>query len=139
MQDAPETPPHFVPFNEEDLNCAIPDYLERVVARYPDKIAVHTRTERLTYHELNRRANQAARRYLSLRPSSDEPIAVMFGHGAAAIVALVAALKCGKPYVALLDLTSVLFAYRPPLGIIVRSPLIRRRDWVLCTRAFARR
>jgi len=101
MHYAPASASDFTSFNDADLDRSIPDYLERIVARYAHKTALHTRTEQLTYQEWNQRANRAARYFLSLRPSCDEPIALMFGHGAAAMVALFAALKTSKPYVVL--------------------------------------
>jgi amino acid adenylation domain-containing protein len=91
----------FIPFRDEDVERSVPDYFEEIVARDPSRRAVRTRTGELSYDQLNQRANRSARHLLRLRPDRDEPVALLFDHGAPAIAALLGALKSGKPYVAL--------------------------------------
>ncbi len=74
---------------------------EAQVSRYPDRVAVKTTTQTLTYSQLNHAANRLARFIIAKRGLGAEPIALMFGLEAQVIVALLAVLKAGKGYVAL--------------------------------------
>jgi non-ribosomal peptide synthetase component F len=50
----------FVEFKKEEVEQSIPDRFERRVGRYPDRIAVKTKANALTYAELNQAANRVA-------------------------------------------------------------------------------
>ncbi len=87
--------------NPIDLERSIPDHFEEIVSRFPDKLAVKTKNQRLTYDELNKAANQVAHAILAQRGMGSEPVALLFEHGALILVAILGTLKAGKIYVPL--------------------------------------
>ncbi len=50
----------FVEFRKEEIEQSIPDRFEQQVRRYPDRLAVKSRTQALTYDELNKAANHGS-------------------------------------------------------------------------------
>ncbi|HET7231280.1 MAG TPA: amino acid adenylation domain-containing protein, partial [Longimicrobium sp.] len=66
---------------------------------HPDRLAVRTRTTRLTYAELSRAAEAVARAILRTRPAAAERVALLFEHDAAMIVGILGVLRAGKTYV----------------------------------------
>jgi non-ribosomal peptide synthetase component F len=50
----------FVKISKDEIEQSIPDRFEKIVARYPDRIAVKTKADALTYAELNQAANRVA-------------------------------------------------------------------------------
>ncbi len=91
----------FSEFKKDEIERSIPDRFERQVAKYPHRLAVKTGNHALTYDALNRAANRLARAVLEQRGEGEEPVALLFDQGAAAITAILAALKAGKIYVPL--------------------------------------
>jgi amino acid adenylation domain-containing protein len=91
----------FVPFPPEDVERGIPSRFERQVAEGPDRLAVKDGRTSLTYDELNRSANRLARAILARGADRSRPVAVLLPHGTQAIVAILAALKAGRIYVAI--------------------------------------
>ena len=57
----------FVEFPKADAERSIPERFEKIAQQYPDRVAVKTRAEALTYDELNRRANRLAHELLARR------------------------------------------------------------------------
>ena len=55
----------FVEFRKEDTEQSISDRFEQQARRYPQRLAVKTKGQRLTYDELNRISNRAAKKGLS--------------------------------------------------------------------------
>jgi amino acid adenylation domain-containing protein/non-ribosomal peptide synthase protein (TIGR01720 family) len=89
--DAPRVP-------QDTLDAAF----ERQAAQTPDRIAVTAADGRLTYADLNRRANRLAHRLRSVAGiAPDATIAVMLGRGTEMAVGLLAVLKSGGAYVPL--------------------------------------
>src|SRR5215472_640633 len=88
----------FVEFRKEDTEQSIPGRFEQEAQRYPQRLAVKTKSQSLTYDELNRISNRAAHAVLA-RCDGDEPIALLFKPGAGAITASLGVLKAGKAYV----------------------------------------
>jgi amino acid adenylation domain-containing protein len=86
-------------FTEADIDRSIPDRWELIVRVYPDRVAVKTETERLTYSQLNLAANHLARSILAQVGASDSPIPILFEHGAMMVVAMLGVLKAGKSWV----------------------------------------
>ena len=72
-----------------------------MVSLYPDRLAIKAGDRSFTYAELNRVANRVAHAILAKRGPGNEPIALLFEQGAAAIVAILGVLKAGKIYVPL--------------------------------------
>jgi amino acid adenylation domain-containing protein len=93
--------PSFVPFPAGALEQSVPQRFEEQARRYPDRLAVRTRETTLTYAELDTLANRIAQAIVRARGREPEPIALMFGHGASAIAAMLGVLKAGKFYVPL--------------------------------------
>jgi amino acid adenylation domain-containing protein len=88
----------FVEFRKEDTEQSITGRFEQQAQRYPQRLAVKTKSQSLTYDELNRISNRAAHAVLASCDGA-EPIALLFKPGAGAITASLGVLKAGKAYV----------------------------------------
>jgi non-ribosomal peptide synthetase component F len=86
----------FVEFPMEDVETSIPARFEKIVRMYPERVAVKTITQTVSYFELNRRANRLARRILTRRGEGPEPVGLFLTDGADVIMAHLAVLKAGK-------------------------------------------
>jgi non-ribosomal peptide synthetase component F len=64
----------FVEFEAHAIEQSIPDRFEQQVDRDPDKIAVRTRNDRLTYAELDAWANRIALAILEQSGEGQEPV-----------------------------------------------------------------
>jgi amino acid adenylation domain-containing protein len=91
----------FVEFSEEDTEQSIAYRFEQQVRRYPHRLAVKTKSQRLTYDELNRISNRAAHAILARCDKGNEPIVLLFKQGGLFIAASFGVLKAGKAYVPL--------------------------------------
>src|SRR5215213_10895920 len=91
----------FIRFEEEETEQSIPQRFEQQVSRYPDRLAVKTRSHQLTYAALNKVANRVARALLAQRGEGAESIALLLEHDALMIAAILGVLKAGKVYVPL--------------------------------------
>jgi non-ribosomal peptide synthetase component F len=92
---------NFFEFGQAEIEQSIPERFEKMVARYPGRIAVKTPNHSLTYDELNKAANRVARSILALIGEAEEPVALLVQHGPFVIVGILAILKAGKTYVSL--------------------------------------
>ena len=86
----------FVEFPIEDVETSIPARFEKIVRMYPERVAVKTKTQNLSYSELNRAGNRLARMILTQRGEGPEPVGLFLTDGAHVIVAHLAVLKAGK-------------------------------------------
>src|SRR5207302_3675762 len=75
--------------------------IEAQAASTPDAVAVVCGDERLTYGELDRRANRLARHLRGLGVGPDVPVGLCVDKSAEAVVAVLAVLKAGGAYVPL--------------------------------------
>src|SRR6266850_4449217 len=91
----------FVEFPVEDIEQSIPERFDRQVRKFPDRIAVKTRTKKLTYTELNRLANRVAQAILATQGVGQEPVALLLENDAAMIASFLGVLKAGKIYMPL--------------------------------------
>ncbi len=98
-QPAPSNP--FVEFSKSEIEQTLHSRFERVVETHSARLAVMTRTERLTYRELNARANRVAHAIVARCGVSAEPVALLFQQGVPSVIAILGALKAGKFYVSL--------------------------------------
>ena len=89
----------FVTFESAAIVRSISERFEQMVALHPDRIAVSTTGQVLTYDELNQRANRVARALLARRGEVNEPIALFIEDRACMIAAILGVLKAGKIYV----------------------------------------
>lgn len=97
MQPPRESPTNpFVPFRSEEIEQSIPGRFEQQVAKGPERLAVKTRTQALTYAELNRAGNRIAHALLALRGSRGEPVALVVERDAPLIATILGVLKAGK-------------------------------------------
>jgi len=94
----------FVEFPRDEVEQSISERFERIAWKYPDRIAVKTRNQQLTYLELNNAANCLAQAILARWGTGQEPVALLFPKGASLIVAILGVLKSGKMFM-LLDPT----------------------------------
>ncbi|WP_051852859.1 non-ribosomal peptide synthetase [Streptomyces aureocirculatus] len=76
----------------------VPDLFERQVANTPDAPAVVCGDVRLTYAEVNARADRLARRLIAAGTGPEQVVALALPRSADLIVALVAVLKSGAAY-----------------------------------------
>ena len=86
-------------FTKEDLERSIVSRFERQVQQHPQRLAVKTYEDRLTYEQLNQAANRLARSILAQCGEGDELIPILFEHGAIMVVAMLGVLKAGKSWV----------------------------------------
>ncbi|MET0395249.1 MAG: non-ribosomal peptide synthase/polyketide synthase, partial [Longimicrobiaceae bacterium] len=91
----------FAEFARGEMEQTIPARFEARARLHPERLAVRTRTTRLTYAELDRAAEGVARAILRARPAGPERVALLFEHDAAMIVGILGVLKAGKTYVPL--------------------------------------
>ena len=89
----------FVEFKKADIEQSIPARFEHMVRQYPDRVAVKTRTQAITYEELNTAANRVAQAILAGRGDAPEPVALLFEKGIPLIASILGALKAGKFYI----------------------------------------
>ncbi len=86
----------FTEFKKEGVEQSIPNRFEEQVRRYPNRLAVKSERQELTYDQLNRAANRLAQTILTERGEGLEPVAVLLDHGAQMVVALLGVLKARK-------------------------------------------
>lgn len=91
----------FVEFAKDEIEQSITERFEKIVRRFPDRIAVDSRRHRLTYRDLNRAANRTARAVLAACGDDSGSVAVLMEHDAPVISAILGTLKAGKFYVPL--------------------------------------
>ena len=91
----------FIPFEKTHIEQAISERFEQLTCRYPDKVAVKTTQESLTYKRLNSLLNQIARAILTICGTGNLPVALFFEQSALLIAAILGILKAGKIYVPL--------------------------------------
>lgn len=87
--------------NDQDLRRSVPEAFEEAVAKFPDRLAIKHRNQTFTYRQVNEAANKIAWALVESCGTGNEPVAILYDHGPAAIVAAFAVLKAGKILVAL--------------------------------------
>ncbi|UCG25390.1 MAG: AMP-binding protein [Chloroflexota bacterium] len=90
-----------LPFEEQELERTVLDRFALVVAHFPDNPAILTMAHSFTYRALDEAANRVAQAILAKYDSTDVPVAILMGHGALPIVALLGVLKSGSSFVML--------------------------------------
>jgi len=91
----------FEEFPKEDLEKSIPDRFEKIVKRYPGRIAVRAGSQTVTYAELNAMANRVARLIVNDRGSDAEAVGLFFEKGIPLMAAMLGVLKSGKFFILL--------------------------------------
>lgn len=86
-------------FLKEDTENSISARFEKQAALYPLHVAVRRKGVEITYEAFNRSANRIARAIAAECEGGTDRIALLFGHDAAALVAMIGVLKSGRAYV----------------------------------------
>ncbi|WP_407119502.1 amino acid adenylation domain-containing protein [Bradyrhizobium sp. LMG 9283] len=79
----------------------IHELFEAQVRRAPDAVAVVYQDQRVSYGELNARANQLAHHLIAIGVKPDQPVAICVARSVAMVVGLLAILKAGGAYLPL--------------------------------------
>ena len=82
----------------ERLLVLVSDFLPNSAARFPDKVALVCDGQRLTYAQIERRANRMANGLLALGVQRGERIAVWMHNSVEAVIAIFAILKAGGTF-----------------------------------------
>jgi len=88
----------FIEFSKEEIEQSITDRFEEQARRYSRRQAIKTKSQSLTYQQLNAASNRVAHTVLARLEDTDTPVALLFKQGASMIVASLGVLKAGKPY-----------------------------------------
>jgi amino acid adenylation domain-containing protein len=127
----------FTEFKKEDIEQSIADRFEQQARRHPQRLAVKTKTQSLTYDALNRMANQVAQAVLAWPDKGHEPVALLFKQGISLIAASLGMLKAGKAY-ASLDLSiprtkaiQILDSLQSRLIVTDRDHLCLAHEWAV--------
>jgi len=91
----------FVEFPEEDVETSIPARFEKIVRADPDRLAIKTPEDELTYDELNSAANRVAHKLIDLQGRESTPVALLFETGVPIIATMLGVLKAGHFFVLL--------------------------------------
>jgi non-ribosomal peptide synthetase component F len=92
-------PADFVPVSDDILEMTVVPKFEQIVEKYPDRPAVRDSARTLTYRQLNNAINHLARRILDMAGNDRSPVAFLLKDELFSIVAFMAILKTGRPYV----------------------------------------
>ena len=84
-----------------DKNMTMADLFEQQVKLTPDKIAVVFENTKLTYKELNERANQVAWRLRKMNVGADDFVAILAKRSVQMIVGIYGVLKAGGAYISI--------------------------------------
>lgn len=96
------TPPaDFEPLPPDALDSSLVSLIERTIERYPHRIAIRDQGREISYAELNTAANALAYAILDFCGRGSEPVIFILGHEAKALIALLAIIKSGRPYLPL--------------------------------------
>src|SRR5262249_49741181 len=91
----------FLRYDRSELDQSIPNRFEKIVALYPDRLAVKAGSRQLTYDELNRSANRVAHALLKQCGEVQEGVGLLVEDECQAVVAILGVLKSGHFYVPL--------------------------------------
>lgn len=97
----PESAPHAVESFSTPGIRTLQEYFERTCDRTPHAVAVICQTSRLTYAELDRRANRLAHLLQARGVTAGCPVGILLERSVDTYVAIVGALKAGAAYVPL--------------------------------------
>ena len=89
----------FVEFEKSEIEQAISRRFAATVQRHGDRVALRFDGRAISYRQLDERSNRIANGILSQRGDRQEPVAVRFGQGFAAVAGILGLWKAGKAYV----------------------------------------
>ncbi|QOQ77658.1 amino acid adenylation domain-containing protein [Pseudomonas poae] len=104
----------------------IHQHVETHAAAQPEAIALRFNNQRLTYRQLNERANQVAHRLLAQGVRADDRVAICVERGPEMIIGLLGILKAGAGYVPIdpaypLERIAYTLADSAPLAVLVQA------------------
>ena len=85
-------------WSKEGIEQSITDRFEDQARRYSRRLAIKTKSQSLTYEELNAASNRVAHSILARLGDTDRPVALLLKQGASMIIASLGVLKAGKAY-----------------------------------------
>jgi len=88
----------FIEFPIKEIEQSIVARFEKIVAVYPERVAIKTKDRNVTYGELNNWANCIAVELLARAGVGPSPVALLFGKDVRQYAAILAVLKAGKMY-----------------------------------------
>ena len=88
-------------FDLSETEQSIPDRFEKVVAQYPERLALRAGETSFSYRELDAASDAVAIRLLEMAGGEAEPVCLIAGQGAELVTAILGTLKAGKIYLAL--------------------------------------
>ena len=91
---------------EKFKDDTIHELFEEQVKLYPDQLAIVYNNQSLSYGELNRKANQLARRLRNAGAMPDQVVGVLLGHPIDCMVAILGVLKSGSAFLTLDPMSS---------------------------------
>lgn len=91
----------FVRFELRELEQSIPDRFAQQVARWPQRIAVKSATQQLSYAQLGAKCAHLAHTIVESLGCDEEPVALLFDQGVPMIAAMLGVLAAGKIWVPL--------------------------------------
>jgi amino acid adenylation domain-containing protein/non-ribosomal peptide synthase protein (TIGR01720 family) len=80
-------------------NITIIEAFEKIVLDFPNKIALETKDTKLTYQNLNNRANQLAQKMIDIGTKSQDFVAILAPNSSEMIISILAIMKIGAVYV----------------------------------------
>jgi len=88
----------FIEFRKTEIEQSITDRFEEQVRRHSRRLAIKTKSQTLTYQQLNAASNRVAHSILARLGDTDRPVALLFKQGASMIIASLGVLKASKSY-----------------------------------------
>jgi amino acid adenylation domain-containing protein len=85
-------------FDKQEADQTIHLRFERMAEEFGDRIAIKTRSSKLTYGDLNNLANRISRAIAARCHEETARVALLFSHDADAMAAMIGALKSGRLY-----------------------------------------
>ncbi|MEJ8546231.1 amino acid adenylation domain-containing protein [Brevibacillus borstelensis] len=82
-------------------HATIHSVFEEQALRHPDRVAIKTRNDSLTYRDLHHAANHVADCLLENVPAQEQRIFLLFDNSSAMVIGTLGALKAGKTYIPL--------------------------------------
>ncbi|MEE3716406.1 amino acid adenylation domain-containing protein [Tumidithrix elongata RA019] len=85
----------FIEFPKKDIEQSIPSRFAQQVVHFPNHIAVRTKTDRITYKDLDAFSNRVAHTLIAKCDTHQEPIALLFEPSIQMVAAVLGVLKAG--------------------------------------------
>jgi len=112
-------------------NLCVHEIFEEQAMRFPDRIALVCGTQRLTYRELDERANQLARYLRQMEIAPNTPIGLFLNRSVDQVIGLLGVLKAGAAYIPYdpaypKERLAAMFEDLQPKGVLTTENLLDR-------------